>query len=133
MKNFAGDWDLNIWSLASDGRKVVGSGKALGTTEGDNATRIVIASFESAEFPEATGGYEADSNRYIFYLVGGPVVKSPLELTAYRCDSKFARWTGIYGKRLRLRTLTVNRHRFSRRGSSDARAGFDRTGLVETK
>ncbi|NOR36333.1 MAG: hypothetical protein GQ577_06250, partial [Woeseiaceae bacterium] len=61
MKIFAGDWDLNIWSLGSDGRKVVGSGKALGTTEGDNATRIVIASLESAEFPEATGGYEADS------------------------------------------------------------------------
>jgi hypothetical protein len=102
LRNFAGEWSLAIWSLASDGRKLEGSGTAVGTMEGDSAIRIVITQFESEEFPDATGGgrvtishlpgrgftlnsdlgysdevlkltggYEADSNKYIFYLVGG--------------------------------------------------------------
>jgi len=102
LMNFAGDWNLEIWSLASDGRKLAGSGVATGTIEGDNSIRIDIPQFESAEFPEAigggrvtishesgkgfvletnlgysdevlrlTGGYQADSDKYIFYLIGG--------------------------------------------------------------
>lgn len=101
LMNFAGDWNLEMWSLASDGRKLEGSGVATGTIEGDNAIRISITQFESAEFPEAigggqvtishesgkgfilksdlgfsdevlklTGGYEAGTNTYLFYLVG---------------------------------------------------------------
>jgi hypothetical protein len=102
LRNFAGDWNLEIWSLASDGHRLEGSGVATGTIEGDNAIRIVIAQFESVEFPEAigggrvtishesgrgfvletdlgysdevlnlTGGYQADSNTYVFFLIGG--------------------------------------------------------------
>jgi hypothetical protein len=103
LKNFTGDWNLNIWSLVSDGSKVEGSGTARGSNESDDATQILITHFESAEFPEAiggglvtishlpgrgfsletdfkysdevlrlTGGYQADSNTYVFYLIGGP-------------------------------------------------------------
>lgn len=103
LRNFAGDWKMEMWSLASDGRKLAGQGVVKGTVDGEGAARILITDFESAEFPDATGGgrvtisyapgrgfiletafrysdevlrltggYEAGSNTYIFYLIGGP-------------------------------------------------------------
>jgi hypothetical protein len=101
LRNFAGEWNLETWSLTLDGRKLEGSGVAVGTIEGGNATRIVITQFESEDFPAATGGgrvtislesgsgfvmetefqysdevlklrggFQPDSNKYVFYLIG---------------------------------------------------------------
>ncbi len=126
LRNFVGDWNLNIWSLSSDGSKVEGSGVALGTNEGGDATRIVITHFESAEFLEAvgggrvtishlpgmgftletdfkysdevlrlTGGYQTDSNTYVFYLIGGS-------------DGQIATGVDRISVRLEIRSLDPN-------------------------
>jgi hypothetical protein len=56
LRNFRGDWNLDIWSLATDFSKLKGSGAATGTSLGDSATQIIITEFASAAFPQATGG-----------------------------------------------------------------------------
>jgi hypothetical protein len=56
LRNFRGDWNLDVWSLATDGSKLEGRGAATGTPMGDNATQIIITEFAAAAFPEATGG-----------------------------------------------------------------------------
>ena len=100
LQNFAGDWDMEMWSLAADGRRIAGKGTVTGSLEGDYAVRIVIKDFEAPEVPDATGGgtllialhperglsFESDlpaadsklqltgqfnSGKYIFYLFGG--------------------------------------------------------------
>jgi hypothetical protein len=100
LRNFVGDWDLQMWSLSGDGNKLEGRGVAQGVAEG-NSTRITITEFSAPAFPAATGGgqvrigyeegkgftleswfkhtnevlnfsgrYEADTGRYVFYLFG---------------------------------------------------------------
>ena len=56
LRNFRGDWNLDMWSLATDGSKLEGRGVATGTPMGESATQIIITEFASAAFPEATGG-----------------------------------------------------------------------------
>ena len=101
LRNFAGDWDLEMWSLASDGSKLQGQGVAQGVVEGDS-TRITFTEFSAPAFPAAAGGgqvrlayekgrgftleswlkhssevlrfsgrYEADTGRYVLFLFGG--------------------------------------------------------------
>jgi hypothetical protein len=100
LRNFVGDWDLEMWSLAADGSKLEGRGIAQGVAEGDSA-RITFTEFSAPAFPAATGGgqvriayeegkgftleswfkhsnemlkfsgrYEADTGRYVFYMFG---------------------------------------------------------------
>jgi hypothetical protein len=100
LRNFVGDWDLEMWSLARDGSKLEGRGVAQGVTEADG-TRITITAFSAPAFPAATGGgqvriayedgkgftlesffphanevlrfggrYEVDSGRYVFFNFG---------------------------------------------------------------
>jgi hypothetical protein len=100
LKNFAGDWDMETWSLAADGRKLEGKGTATGSLEGEHAVRIVVNDFEAPEVPAAIGGgtllisfhpeeglsFESDlpaadrklqftgqfkSGKYVFYLFDG--------------------------------------------------------------
>jgi hypothetical protein len=102
LRNFAGSWNLKMWSLAADGQELEGKGVAEAAMDGDNAIQIIITEFNAPEFPDATGGgrvlmgyepgrgfslrtelshsneilkltgrYEADSNKYVFYLIGG--------------------------------------------------------------
>ncbi len=56
LRNFKGDWNLDMWSLATDGSKLEGRGAAIGTPLGDSATQIHITEFAAAAFPAATGG-----------------------------------------------------------------------------
>jgi len=56
IRNFRGDWNLDMWSLATDGSKLEGRGAATGTLLGDHATQIIITEFAAAAFPGATGG-----------------------------------------------------------------------------
>ena len=56
LRNFKGDWNLDMWSLATDGSKLEGRGVATGTPMGESATQIIITEFAAAAFPEATGG-----------------------------------------------------------------------------
>jgi hypothetical protein len=56
LRNFKGDWNFDMWSLATDFSKLEGRGAATGTAMGDSATQINITEFASAAFPEATGG-----------------------------------------------------------------------------
>ena len=100
LRNFVGDWDLEMWSLADDGSRLEGRGFAQGVREGDG-TRITIVEFSAPAFPAATGGgqvrlacteekgftleswfklsdevlrfsgrYETDTGRYVFYSFG---------------------------------------------------------------
>ncbi len=100
LRNFVGDWDLEMWSLARDGSRLEGQGIAQGMFETD-ATRITITEFSAPAFPAATGGgqvriawedgkgfvleswfkhssevlkfggrYEADTGRYVFFNFG---------------------------------------------------------------
>lgn len=100
LRNFVGDWDLNMWALSSDGDRLEGSGIAEGVAEGDS-TRITFTEFSAPAFPRATGGgqvkigyedgkgftleswfahsnevlkfsgrYEAETGRYVFYMFG---------------------------------------------------------------
>jgi len=56
LRNFTGDWNLEVWSLARDGSRLKGHGAATGTPMGDSATQINITEFAAAAFPGATGG-----------------------------------------------------------------------------
>lgn len=56
LRNFAGDWNLDMWSLAPDGTRLEGRGLANGVAEGAGAARIEITDFAAAAFPTATGG-----------------------------------------------------------------------------
>jgi hypothetical protein len=56
LRNFIGNWQLEMWSLAEDGSRLEGNGFATGSAEGDDGTRIMITEFESAAFPAASGG-----------------------------------------------------------------------------
>ena len=56
LRNFRGEWNLDIWSLATDFSKLEGRGAATGTAIGEGATQIMITEFASESFPEATGG-----------------------------------------------------------------------------
>lgn len=56
LRNFRGDWSLDMWSMATDFSKLKGRGAATGTAMGDGATQIIITEFASVAFPEATGG-----------------------------------------------------------------------------
>lgn len=100
LRNFVGNWDLQMWALSSDGEKLEGSGVAEGVAEGDS-TRITFTEFSAPAFPAATGGgqvkigyddgkgftleswfahsnevlrfsgrYEADTGRYVFFMFG---------------------------------------------------------------
>ena len=100
LRNFVGDWNLEMWSLAGDGSRLEGRGAAQGVAEGDS-TRITITEFSAPAFPAATGGgqvrlayeegkgltleswfkhsnevlrfggrYEADTGRYVFFSAG---------------------------------------------------------------
>ena len=88
LRNFIGDWNLNMWSLASDGSKLEGNGVAIGTAEGENATRIMITEFQAAAFPGATGGgqvlfsYEPEKG---FFLVSN-----------FRYSDEVLRFSGRY-------------------------------------
>ena len=100
LRNFVGDWNLNMWALSSDGNRLEGSGVAQGVAEGDS-TRITFTEFSAPAFPAASGGgqvkigyeegkgftlecwlahsnevlrfsgrYETDTGRYVFFLYG---------------------------------------------------------------
>ncbi|RLA37438.1 MAG: hypothetical protein DRR15_02030 [Gammaproteobacteria bacterium] len=56
LRNFNGDWDFDMWSLATDFSKLEGRGAATGRAMGDGATQIYITEFASVAFPEASGG-----------------------------------------------------------------------------
>jgi hypothetical protein len=56
LRNFLGSWDLEMWSLASDGTRREGRGIVEGVTEGDSATRITFTEFSAPDVPAATGG-----------------------------------------------------------------------------
>lgn len=56
LRNFVGEWNLEMWSLASDGSKLAGHGVAQGSAEGENSVRIYVTEFEAAAFPDSTGG-----------------------------------------------------------------------------
>jgi len=56
LRNFRGEWNLDMWSMATDFSKLKGSGAATGTAMGDSATQIIITEFASTAFPEAIGG-----------------------------------------------------------------------------
>ena len=88
LRNFIGDWNIDMWSMAKDGSKLEGKGIAEGTAEGANATRIIIKEFHAAAFPAATGGgqillsYEPDRG---FLLVSN-----------FRYSEEVVRFTGQY-------------------------------------
>lgn len=100
LRNFVGDWDLEMWSLVRDGSRLQGQGVAQGVAEGDSV-RITFTEFSAPDFPAATGGgqvrlayeqgkgfaleswfkhsnevlkftgrYEADTGRYVFFNLG---------------------------------------------------------------
>jgi hypothetical protein len=50
LRNFVGDWDLEMWSLAADGSKLEGRGIAQGVAEGDSA-RITFTEFSAPGSP----------------------------------------------------------------------------------
>lgn len=88
FRNFIGDWDLEMWSLDTDGNKQEGRGLATGTAEGENATRIIITEFQADAFPAATGGgqilfsYEPEKG---FFLVSN-----------FKHSGEVLRFTGQY-------------------------------------
>ena len=56
MQDFLGDWNLEVWVLAKDGKRIMGSGSAIGVSADVNSTRVVIRDFAAAELPDASGG-----------------------------------------------------------------------------
>lgn len=56
LRNFAGDWNVRMWSLNSDGNELEASGVAQGVLEGDDQVRISLVELDAPDFPEPTGG-----------------------------------------------------------------------------
>ena len=100
LDSFVGEWNVQVWSLAADGRRLEGQGTASGAKFGDLAVDITINEFIASDLPDATGGgavritnhpergltLETDlpvadrklqltgqvsGGAYVFYLVGG--------------------------------------------------------------
>jgi hypothetical protein len=88
LRNFVGDWQLEMWSLAEDGSKLQGSGSATGSAEGDDGTRIMITEFESAAFPTASGGGQI----LLSYEAG----KGFLLVSNFRHSDEVLRFSGQY-------------------------------------
>lgn len=107
LRNFIGDWKLDVWSLAKDGEKLAGSGRANGVGADGSTATITISEFHADAFPDATGGgeilmahepgkgftlqtdfrysgetlrfsgnYQAETGRYVFYLLTGSAGKT---------------------------------------------------------
>jgi hypothetical protein len=151
LRNFVGDWNMRMWSLAADGSELEGRGVAKAMLEGDNAVSIVITEFDAPDFPIATGGgrvliayeagrgfslqtnfqysdeilkltggYEAESNKYVFYLVGGPggQTATGIERTSVRLEIRaldMRSWTADTFADVDGRSTQVQSTRFSRR------------------
>jgi hypothetical protein len=56
MQDFLGDWNLDIWVLAEEGKRITGTGKAKGLAAGENATRIVYLEGSAEGYEETFGG-----------------------------------------------------------------------------
>ncbi len=88
LRNFIGDWNLDMWSLTLEGNKLEGSGVAEGNAEGENATRIIITEFEAAAFPAATGGGQI--------LFSYEPERGFLLVSHFRYSDEVLRFTGQY-------------------------------------
>ena len=88
LRNFAGTWNLNMWSLTDAGDKLEGSGSATGSAEGANGTRIMITEFRSAAFPAATGGGQL--------LLSYDPQKGFLLVSSFRHTDEVLRFSGQY-------------------------------------
>jgi hypothetical protein len=151
LKNFIGDWNLDMWSLATDGSKLEGKGAATGTAEGENATRIMITEFQAAAFPAATGGgqilisyepekgfllvsnfsysdevlrftgrYQADTGKYVYFLLVGSggqtatgITRSSVKVEIRSMDN--ASWVAETFASVDGKTTLVQSYRFTRR------------------
>jgi hypothetical protein len=88
LRNFVGDWQLQMWSLAEDGSKLEGHGSATGSAEGVDGTRIMITGFESAAFPAASGGGQV--------LLSYEASKGFLLVSHFRHSDEVLRFSGQY-------------------------------------
>jgi hypothetical protein len=88
LRNFVGDWQLEMWSLAEDGSKLEGNGSATGSAEGTDGTRIMITEFQAAAFPAASGGGQI----LISYEAG----KGFLLVSNFRHSDEVLRFSGQY-------------------------------------
>lgn len=88
LRNFIGDWQLEMWSLAEDGSKLKGHGSATGSAEGEDGTRIMITEFESAAFPAASGGGQV--------LLSHEAAKGFLLVSHFRHSDEVLRFSGQY-------------------------------------
>ena len=88
LRNFSGDWKLDMWSLTEDGSKLEGSGLATGTAEGEDGTRIMITEFQAAAFPAASGGGQI----LLSYEAG----KGFLLVSSFRHSDEVLRFSGQY-------------------------------------
>jgi hypothetical protein len=59
LRNFAGDWNMRMWSLTSDGNELEARGVAQGVLEGNDQVRITLTEFDAPDFPEPTVRAEA--------------------------------------------------------------------------
>jgi hypothetical protein len=150
LRNFVGDWDLEMWSLSSDGNKLEGVGVAQGVAEG-SSTRITFTEFSAPAFPAATGGgqvrltyeegkgfileswfghsnevlrfsgrYEADTGRYVFFLIGGQgETATGMPRTSARIEIRsvdIATWVAETYTSVDGQSLLVQSYRFTRSG-----------------
>ena len=60
LRSFAGDWELDVWSLAADGSKLRGEGMATGAVDDAGNVVVTITEFSSSDFAGATGGGEIE-------------------------------------------------------------------------
>lgn len=88
LRNFAGNWNLDMWSLTDAGDRLEGSGAATGTAEGANATRVMITEFRSDAFPAATGGGQL--------LLSYDPQRGFLLVSSFRHSGEVLRFSGQY-------------------------------------
>jgi hypothetical protein len=57
MRDFLGDWKLDIWVLGADGQRITASGTSQGLDAGENATRLIYREITAEGIEGSYGGY----------------------------------------------------------------------------
>jgi len=57
LEDFMGDWNLDIWALDADGKKITATGQAKGVLESREAARIQYMDIKSPGYDQTISGY----------------------------------------------------------------------------
>ena len=121
IKSFSGDWNMEMWSLDSNGDRIEGKGTATGSPVGDYSIRIDIEQFDAPSLPDAVGGgffqITLHPERGLLFASDFPVADRKLELNGQVQSGKYVFYlfggggetiTGVQRTSLRLEIHSID-------------------------